>query len=121
MSWARLDDSLLDHAKLFNAGEQLGTNGRALALAMFTVGLMWSNKHLTDGHLPQSVVKSWNHTTDPDALIIAEALVAAGLWEPNGDGYVIHDFRDYNSDARTIKARQKRDRQRKHALTRDAR
>jgi hypothetical protein len=110
--WARLDDELIDHPKLFIAGDVIGRNGAAIALGLYAIGLMWSNKHLSDGHLPRAVVQSFRHVANP--LSIADALVKAGLWERNGSGFVIHDYADFgNPTAAKVKARRRRDRLRK--------
>lgn len=92
--WSKLDDGLIDHVKVFSAADIIGKNGGAIAIGFFAIGLMWTNKHLTDGHLPAAVVRRWRHVEHPTR--IAEALVEAGLWEKNGDGYLVHDFHDHN-------------------------
>jgi len=109
--WARLDDALIDHTKVFTAGEAIGKNGAAIALGFYAVGLMWSNKHLTDGYLPIAVIKSFRHVDNP--LSIADALAKAGLWDKNGSGFQIHDFDDYNPAASAVKKKRKEDRARK--------
>lgn len=110
--WSRLDDALIDHTKVFIAGEMIGKNGPACALGFYAVGLMWSNRHLTDGFLPMAVVKGFAHVQDP--LSVADALVKAGLWERNGGGgYQIHDFADFNLKASKVKAKRRRDKVRK--------
>lgn len=111
--WARLDDELIDHRKVWEAAELLGTNGAAIALGFYSIGLMWSNKHLSDGHLPIAVVKSFRHVANP--LVVADALVKAGLWERNGgSGFVIHDYAEFgNPTAAQVKAKRRRDRLRK--------
>lgn len=112
--WARLDDELIDHRKVFAAGEVIGRNGPAIALGFYAVGLMWCNKHLTDGHLPLSIVKSFRHVSNP--VSVADALVNAGLWDRNGNGFVIHDYTDFgNPTAAKIKAKRRKDRLRKRA------
>jgi len=111
--FSRLEDELIDHRKIFIAGAKLGRDGPAIALGLYAVGLMYSNKHLTDGYLPFEVVKGFSHCAKP--LVVAEALVQAGLWEQNGSGFVIHDFADFNFAAADVKARRKQDRLRKHA------
>jgi hypothetical protein len=112
--WSKLDDQLIDHRKIFIAGELIGANGAALALALYTLGLLWTNKHLTDGHIPSAIVRSLPHLDNPAA--VADALVHAGLWEQNGEGFVIHDFRDFNPTAAMVKRRRSVDRRRKAAL-----
>lgn len=111
--WAKLDDALIDHRKVSVAGALIGANGNgaAIALGFFAVGLMWSNKHLTDGFLPREVVKSFPHVKRP--LAIADALVQAGLFERADDGYQIHDFADYNPSAAAIRKKREEDRARK--------
>jgi hypothetical protein len=110
--WARLDDELIDHHKVFAAGKRLGTkDGPAIALGMFAVSLMWSNKHLTDGFLPTSTVEGFRHVDKP--LAVADALAQAGLFDRVEGGFEIHDFAEYNPSARAIKAKRKEDRVRK--------
>lgn len=109
--WARLDDELIDHQKIFSAGEHIGKNGAAVALGFYAVGLMWANKHLTDGYLPMSTVKSFRHVDHP--LAVADALAKAGLWDKNGEGFHIHDFGDFNPSAAAVKKKRREDRVRK--------
>ena len=109
--WARLDDELIDHRKVFEAGEFLGPNGAAIALGFYAVGLMWCNKHLSDGHLSHAIVKSFRHVQNP--LHVADALTKAGLWDKNGSGFQIHDFHDFNPKAKDVRAKRIADRRRK--------
>lgn len=109
--WARLDDALIDHQKIFDAGAVLGKNGAALALAIYAVGLMYANKHLTDGFLSEAVVKNFRHVDDP--LRVAGALTKVALFDKVIGGFKIHDFHDYNPSAGAVKKRQREDRQRK--------
>lgn len=113
--WSRLDDALIDHEKVSIAGELLGENGRAIVIGFYAVGLMWTNKHLTDGVLSLAVVKGFPHVTDP--LSVADALVKAGLWDKNGNGFHIHDFSDFNPSAAAVKRKRKEDRVRKREKT----
>lgn len=115
--WARLDDELIDHRKIFIAGESIGKNGAAIALGFYAVGLMWSNKHLTDGFLPTAVIKSFRHVDNP--LSIADALAKAGLWDKDGSGFQIHDFGDFNPVASKVKAKRRRDKLRKQRARED--
>src|SRR5947209_8619979 len=64
--FSRLDDALIDHRKVFVAASLIerngiGKNGAAIAVGLYAIGLMWSNKHLTDGHLPAAVVQHLPH------------------------------------------------------------
>lgn len=109
--WAKLDDALIDHRKVFKAGELIGKHGPAIAIGFFAVGLMWSNKHLTDGFLPDAIVKGFPHVDNP--LSVAGALVKAELFEKVEGGFQIHDFDEYNPSAAAIKRKRKEDRVRK--------
>lgn len=115
--WTKLDDALIDHRKVYIAGDLIGKNGPAIVIGFFAVGLMWTNKHLTDGHLPQVVVKRFRHVDQP--LVIADALVKAELWDAVEDGYQIHDFHDHNPSAATVIEKRKRDRLRKDSARKD--
>jgi len=101
--WSRLDDALIDHPKVFAAGKRIGTNGPAIALGLYTVGLMWTNKHLTDGYLPTATVESFRHVKHP--LAIADALVHASLFEKVDGGFRIHDFSEWNLPAADVRAK----------------
>ena len=113
--WARLDDELLDHQKIFAAGELIGggRNGSLLALGFYAQCLMWANRHLSDGHLPVGVIRGFRHGSNP--LSIADALVKAGLLEKNGSGFVIHDYDEFNPSAARVKAKRRQDMLRKRA------
>ena len=111
--WAKLDDALIDHQKIFDAGDLLGRNGAALALAIYGVGLMYSNKHLTDGFLSTAVVKNFRHAEQP--LRVADALTKVNLFEKVTGGYRIHDFHDHNPAAGQVKQKRENDRRRKQA------
>jgi hypothetical protein len=113
--YAKLTDELIDHRKIFHAGELIGRDGAAIALGMYAVGLLWSNKHLSDGVLPSAVVRSFRHVTRP--VQVAAALTKAGLWERNGHGsWRIHDYAAFgNPNSASVKEKRKRDRDRKRA------
>lgn len=111
--WSKLDDALLDHEKVFLAGDAIGRNGPGMAIGLYVIGLMWTNKHLTDGRLPTAVVKRWRHFDQP--IRLADALVSAGLWEKNGTAYLVHDFHDHNATADSVKQKREEDRKRKAA------
>jgi hypothetical protein len=76
------------------------------------LGLLWSNRHLSDGHLPAEIVASFPHAANPEQ--VAAALTHAGLWEKNGNGYQIHDFTEFgNPTASRVKAKRQREMLRK--------
>ena len=110
--WSKLSDELIDHPKIFAAGDRIGNpNGAALAMAMFTVALLWSNKQLSDGFLPSGVVKRFSHFEEP--LTVAKALVEVRLWDAADGGFTIRHFHDWNFTAAEVNERRQLDRDRK--------
>jgi len=109
--WSRLCDTFPDNKKIIAAGDQLGKHGPALAITMYVVALVWSNRQLTDGFLPLAVVKQFHQVEDPQR--VAKALVAAKLWDAAEGGYQIHDFADWNFTAAQVQAKRLEDRERK--------
>lgn len=104
MSWGRLDDSFDQHRKVRKAGlEATGLHARAMA---YCAGA------LTDGHIdPEWLTERAGRR----AQKLAEQLVSVGLWEPNSDGYVIHDYLDYNPSREQVLAKRQRESERKAA------
>jgi len=105
MPWGRVDDSFYDHPKL----DRLGSL-RLSAIGLYWLAVSWSNRYLTDGHLPSDRVRRLGAT-----LRQAEALVAADLWHParvqcqsedcpppEDEGYRIHDFWTFNKSRRQV-------------------
>lgn len=109
--FSRLDDALIDHRKVFIAGDLLGRDGPALAIGFYAIGLMWTNKHLTDGLLPLGVIKRFQHVQKP--MMVADALVQAQLWDRVEGGFRVHDFHSYNPSASDVKRKRETDRARK--------
>jgi hypothetical protein len=84
MPWVKLDDSFDAHKKARKAGlEALGLHLRALSNA---------GKELDD-HVDREWVRERG---GPKGEKLAQQLVEARLWETNGDGWIIHDFFDFN-------------------------
>lgn len=89
MGWARFDDRRAMNAKLRKVG--------FAAAGLDAAAICQSVADMSDGHVDRSTVemlaaahgeKRW--------LPLVEKLVAAGRWVPNGDGWHIHDFLEYN-------------------------
>ncbi len=101
MAWVRLDDGFFRHPKVIAAGP--------LARELFLASVCWSAANLTDGAIPRVVLPTLL-LHDDDVPVTSgrrrravDRLLAVGLWELNGDGWMIHDYLDYNpSRARTL-------------------
>jgi hypothetical protein len=102
MTWVKLDDSLHDHPKL------IGLPLECVGLHVF--GLTYSARHRTDGRLTPPVVSHLSRGRDD----LAEQLVDAGVWEPDGDGWKIHHFLHFKPSREQLEADRKgaRDRMR---------
>ncbi|MGL5824778.1 MAG: hypothetical protein ACRCYU_08170 [Nocardioides sp.] len=110
MGWVRVDDAFYDHPKFAAAGP-LGT-------AQWIAALAWSNRNLTDGHIPTAIAKrllDWDDipgTADVNAAWVSQRLIDAGLWHQAEGGYLIHDYGDYQPSASTVRAEQAKARDR---------
>lgn len=97
MAWVKLDDQFFRHPKVLAAGRD--------ARDLYLAALCYCNSGLTDGLLAAAVMPLLAaETMVPDAGAAAERLVTVGLWEPDGDGYRIHDYLDYQPSAAQVRA-----------------
>lgn len=107
MSWVRLDDGFPDDAKVENLSDR--------AFRLYITALCLSARKLRDGVLStkdQSVLAA--HTQAKKQHI--NELVDAGLWKPQGDGYVINAYLKYNPARAKVEERREAARERMAAL-----
>jgi len=90
MPWFRLEDSFHFHPKVRAAGNP--------AVGLWVRCATYSSQYLTDGHIDGSLAHDYGTAREIDRL------VATGLWIPNGDGFAMHDFHDYNPTAAEVRA-----------------
>jgi hypothetical protein len=102
MAWARLDDSFYSHPKVRRAG--------LAAVGLHVRAISYSAAHLLDGHIDVGWAKEAGGTQHRK---LVNALLGANLWEPNGDGFVIHDYLDYNPSRESVLAKRAADSERK--------
>ena len=123
MVWAKLDDEILDNPKIVNAG--------VFGFALHIAGIAWCARNLTDGKIPAAKVRALLmldrvniDTANPlalidgprsmsgdeglDALLVADHLVACGLWRTIAGGYEINDYLDYNPSREKVLAERAR-------------
>jgi len=103
MSWGRVDDGMLEHRKWVQL-EERGARVWADCLAVWVACLGYAARQATDGHVPSA----WLIRATPlgrAALKSADALVEVGLFERHDDGYVMHDFLEYNESRAERNAR----------------
>ena len=111
--WVKLDDGIADHPKFFDAGRHLGRHGIARAFAVYVAGLAYANKHLTDGFLSESVVKSFKIDRKPGEIALVLGFADVGLWDPVPGGWRIHDYHHHNPKSQDVKDKRDRDAARK--------
>lgn len=103
MPWLRLDDGFSDHPKIIGLDDG--------AYRLHVDALVFCARTLTDGFVSKGALRRL-----PNGHLVGE-LVDAGLWEPDGEGWWIHDFLDYNQSAEQVledreKARERQRRRR---------
>ncbi|HXG70571.1 MAG TPA: hypothetical protein VNJ04_08165 [Gemmatimonadaceae bacterium] len=109
--WVKLDDGYTEHLKLFEAGRNLGgRSGYARALAVDIQGICYANRAESDGFVPEFVVKSLH---DPRPLDVAHVLVMVRRWHEVSGGFKIHDYEVYQPLAADLKAKRRKDLERK--------
>lgn len=123
MVWVRLDDHFDENPKIAAVGP--------LGLALWTVGLAYCNRNLTDGFIPFNVANgllSWEYLDPQDdtgrrkrwkvsvssgmvgddvsSERVIDLLVYAGLWEWDDDrgGYYIHDYDHFQPTRAEVEA-----------------
>lgn len=83
MAYLQIDDGMAEHEKV-----------EALTPAQFMAhfrAMCWSARRATDGHIPAHMLDGLRMTRK-----VADRLVEVGLWETNGNGWVIHDWLEFN-------------------------
>lgn len=104
MSWIKLDDGFNEHPKIADLSDR--------AFRVHVAALCYCGRNLTDGRIPQAVVR----TISLGRRQAVSELTAAGLWHENGTGYLINDYLDYNPS----KAEVEEERERKRAIAKNA-
>lgn len=107
--WLKLDDGFHDHPKVLRVWRL-----NKAALGLHARAMSWVAKQEKDGHLPDETVAMFEpDDTERDAMV--SVLVESGLWHQNGEGFVIHDFLDYNYSRAELTEKRRKDRERKRS------
>jgi hypothetical protein len=88
MAWLKIDDQFYANQKAVKAF----TTDPA-ALGVWLMCATWSANQMTDGHVPEHLVRMWG--VQQEAI---DVLVGSGLWleDATSEGWVMKDFLDYN-------------------------
>ena len=146
MSWAKLDDAILDNGKIAQAG--------TLGLLLHVAGITWCARNLTDGRIPKAKVScllnlcgiyvdrgndsgcapgcppgcppgspaqvSGVSIDHPDADGIALHLSSVGLWHDRGEEWELHDYLKYNPSREEVLAKRQHAREKKQRQRSDS-
>jgi hypothetical protein len=86
MPWFKVDDQLATHPKIIPVP--------LAAMGLWVKAGAWSSQHLTDGYVPRSALALLGARSAH-----AAALVKAGLWHAELDGWRFHHWTDYQPGA----------------------
>jgi len=107
MAWVRIDDDFFSHPKVVHAWSICPTS-----IGLWPMTAAAAGRHLTDGYVTGDFVRQlMPRTRQRDQAV--SALVDTGLWVPNGTGWQIHDWQDYNESRERVLKRRKADAMRK--------
>lgn len=98
MSWARFDDRCSEHPKILSLTDR--------EFRVHFNAILYAARH-RDPHIHRHVLPALRATPK-----IADRLTQAGVWDLNGDGWVIHDWDDYqpgSTSADRMRRKRKRD------------
>lgn len=109
MPWFNVDDGFDNHPKVRKAGNA--------AAGLFCRLGSYSAKHLTEGHVDASVVRDYGTPATVRKLVAVGMLHMIGhgclkCEQPVDDGYVMHDYLDYNRSRKQIEAAREHGRKR---------
>lgn len=88
--WFKVDDKLHSHPKARRAG--------LAAMGLWSLAGSHCMDYLTDG-----VVEAWFVEAWPDGVTLAARLVRVGLWDEHPDGYVFHDWGEFQPTADSVR------------------
>ena len=109
MAWFKVDDRFHDHPKT----EDLTLE----AVGLWTLAGTWSASNLTDGLVSQRRIHRLGGT-----VVLADALVDAGLWVKTEDGgYQFHEWAKYQPTRAEIETKREKDREKKQTQRRGPR
>lgn len=108
MPWFRVDDQLATHPKVIRVGNA--------AMGLWVRAGSWAMQQLTDGFVPDSVVKMLDGKPTQ-----TKALVDAGLWVKARGGYQFHGWEEFQVTRAKVKDERVAAAERKRRSRRDSR
>ena len=102
MTWTKISDSVPDDPRLLRLPRDVRW--------MHLEGMVWCNRHATDGHVPAYALHKVTDQEEPEKA--ASQLVDVGLWSVDNDGWLIVTFADDQPSAADQERAREYDRQR---------
>jgi hypothetical protein len=109
--WAKVDDRFYDHPKT------VALLDTPAALGLWVLALSWVGRHLTDGWVPRAQVHRLLGVNPAEADRLAARLVEAQLWDAREDGFVIHNYLEFNPSRAQVERQRAMTRQRQARFT----
>lgn len=109
MSYVLLDEGFSENPKITSLTDK--------AYRLHVTALNYCGRNLTNGAISELALKKTGAISKiARPKTVVKQLVSAGLWHPNGDGWTIHDYLEYNPSRAEIekKRRLARDRRRRY-------
>lgn len=111
--WIKVDDRFPEHQKVTRAAEHLGSNGIGRVLGIWVEAMCYCGRNLTDGFVPDIVARSLKADRRPMDVLHVMAMDDVRLLRRLKNGFQFHDYLDYQPSAADIKAKRKKDLDRK--------
>lgn len=108
MPWVRLDDRFPSHRKVALLSDR--------AFRLHVSAICWCAENLTDGHIGERELALV--TRIRGVKVTAKQLEDAGLWDRVDDGWVIHDYLDYNPSREQVLLERKKNAERQERFRR---
>lgn len=93
MAWFKVDDGFHSSRKLLSIPKRY----RLAAAGLWVIAGSWSADQLTDGHIPEYMLKEWGATPATVA-----ALVDSGLWERASGSHLFYNWHAYQPSRRDV-------------------
>jgi hypothetical protein len=102
MPWVKLDDRFPSHRKVALLSDR--------AFRLHVSAICWSAENLTDGRIGDRELPLVAHIRGIKAT--AKQLEEAGVWDRTDDGWMIHDYLDYNPSREQVLLERKKNAER---------
>lgn len=107
VTWAKLDDSFHSHPKVRAAWFRCPAS-----IGLHVLGITYAANHETDGVVPGWFVAG-AFAKPKDLQDAVSTLLDSGMWEKQGNDFLIHDFLDYHPSKEDLQKKRANDAERK--------